>query len=311
MNRQLVVALTEAVPADLIREVFLPTTNMTSCRTICCAESLADAGMKRIIITGRMINEASVRRLPSLAARTQIVAVIDHFRHAELLSQCLRQNGNRTGSEIQVLIEVDLGRQSTGVCPGPDITRLAAATAHLPGLKVVGVFAAADQGEVGSKADSFDDGHSSTVTDPIVTVAEHALRSIREVAADCREIVVKTSSVGGATFFDDRVTSLIVSPFLSTTKLTIDPILPPSVTLISTVISRPTLEWCVVDVGTMILGGAADVYVHAPSGAIIQHSTDDTSTLLLSGEAIDMRIGDTVELAMQNPERLLRGIFSM
>ena len=82
----------------------------------------------------------------------------------------------------------------------------------------------------------------------------------------------------------------------------------PCVSLIATVISRPTLEWCVIDAGTNTLGDMSDVRIYAPSGAAILSSTTETSTLKISGEASDLRIGDTVRLAVRNPERLLNRV---
>ncbi len=301
MNRQWAAVLTDAVPADLLRDVVLPATQFASCRTIAHAECLAAAGFQRIILTSRMISAESLQRLRAVAERTQIMAVIDHFRHAELLSQCVQSCTNSASVMICVLIEVDLGQQLTGVCPGTDAARLASAAARLPGLNVVGVFASGNHYGDDVKSDEPNAGSST-----IVTIAEHALRSIREVTSECREIVVLVSSTDDAACSDARVTSLIVSPFLAINNELGDQALPPSVMLISTVISRPTLEWCVIDAGRVALRDASDVYVYAPAGAAILHSTDDTSTLQLSSEAIDLRIGDTVQLAMRNPQRWLR-----
>ena len=132
-------ALTRIVPISLLRDLILPVTKLASCSRVHDAEHLADAGFERIILTGRVVDSESLGRLNGLAGRTQLVVVIDHFRHAELLSQCMVQSGRK----IQVLIEVDLGRQSTGVRPGSDAALLAKAASLLPGLGVIGVFASA------------------------------------------------------------------------------------------------------------------------------------------------------------------------
>ena len=62
---------------------------------------------------------------------------------------------------------------------------------------------------------------------------------------------------------------------------------------------------CVIDAGTNAFGDMSDIRIHAPPGATIHHSTPDNSTLLISGEACDLRIGDQVQLTMRNAERLL------
>ncbi len=312
MNRHWVSALTDGMPIDLMREVVLAATEFASCRTIAHAEYLAAAGFPQIILTGRLIDAESLQRLRVVAGRTQITAVIDHFRHAELLSQCVQSCSNPASVMIRVLIEVDLGQQSTGVCPGPDAARLASAAERLPGLNVIGVFASGydcrDDIKPGDhNADDHDAGSSA-----IVTIAEHGLLSIREVTSECSEIVVLMSSADDAAWSDSRVTSLITSPFMMITnplkvinKEAGDQARSPSVLLISTVISRPTLEWCIIDAGRNAQVDASDVYVHTPAGATILRLTDDTSALQLSGAAIDLRIGDTVQLGLRRPERFL------
>ncbi len=300
-NRHWAAALTDGIPADLIHDVVLPATEFASCRTVANAEFLCAAGFKNIILTGRVIGIESLQRLREVAEQAQITAVIDHFRHAELLSQCVQSSANSASVTLRVLIEVDLGQQSTGVCPGTDAARLAAAAARLPGLSVVGVFASCNECR--------DDGNfdeNSTDSSANVTIAEHALRSICEVTPDCHEIVVLVSSADDAAWADSRVTSLIASPFMMMSMYADDQLRPPGVLLMSMVVSRPTLEWCIIDAGKIALADASDIYVHAPAGATILRSTDNTSTLQLSGESIDLRIGDIVQLGSRCPERFLR-----
>ena len=295
-HRRWAAALTQVVPISVLRDLILPVTKHASCNRIHDAEHLADAGFEQIILTGRVVDTESLERLRRIAARTQMIAVIDHFRHAEILSHCAVQSGYG----IQTLIEVDIGRQSTGVRPGPDASLLATATSHLPGLKVVGVLASAHDHHA-----EFEHGDVDAELAAIVTIAEHALRSIRDIAAECREIVVSVPSAGRPSMQDTRIDCLIVSPFLDFADDTPRATHPPCINLIATVISRPTLEWCVINAGTNALGDTSNARIYAPTGATIHHSSPETSTLVISGEACDLRIGDQVQLTMRNPERLL------
>ncbi|MEJ7593860.1 MAG: hypothetical protein WKF77_20165 [Planctomycetaceae bacterium] len=108
---------------------------------------------------------------------------------------------------------------------------------------------------------------------------------------------------------DARINCLVVSPFAVFPDDMPLAAPQPCVSLIATVISRPTLEWCVIDAGTNALGDLSDVHIHAPAGATIHHSTSETSTLLISGEACDLRIGDPVQLTVGNAERLLNRVW--
>ena len=70
----------------------------------------------------------------------------------------------------------------------------------------------------------------------------------------------------------------------------------PGVALICRVLSRPSLEWCVIDAGTGIFGNPEQAAITSPSGATLLHSRNDVSTLGLSGESLDLRIGSEVTL---------------
>jgi len=289
-------ALTQVVPISILRDILLPFTKQASCARIHDAEHLADAGFEQIILTGRVVDSESLRRLRRLAVRTQMIVVIDHFRHAELLSHC----AVRSGCEIQTLIEVDVGRQSTGVRPGPDASLLATATSRLAGLRVSGVFASANVRPAEYK---HEDGDAELAA--IVAIAGHALRSVRDVAAECRETVISVSSSRRPSMQDTQIHCLVASPFVDFADDTRLATHQPCVSLIATVISRPTLEWCVIDAGTNACGDMSDVRIHAPTGASILNSAPESSTLQISGEACDLRIGDPVRLTVGDSQRLL------
>ncbi len=289
-------AVTHLVPVGLLRDLILPVTKHASCFAVRDAEHLADAGFEKIILTGRVVDSESLGRLRRIADRTVMVAVIDHFRHAELLSQCAVQSS----CEIQVLIEVDIGRQAAGVRPGQDASLLGTAAAQLPGLRVVGVFASAHDPDA-----KYEPADVDAELVKIVTIAEHALRSIRDVSAECREIVVSISTLRRPLLQDVRISCLVVSPFVDFAFETPLVALPPCVSLIATVISRPTLEWCVIDAGTIVCGDMSDVRIHAPTGATILNSKSECSTLQISGEACDLRIGDPVRLTVGDSVQLL------
>ena len=121
-------------------------------------------------------------------------------------------------------------------------------------------------------------------------------------------MIVAVSSARWLSKLDARIKCLAVSPFLNFNNEKYDAHQQHCVYLNATVISRPTLETCVIDAGRNALDAESDTCVYEPPGASIQHSTFETSTLLISGEAADLRIGDLVRLAVRNPERLLHQV---
>lgn len=299
-HRRWAAAVTHAVPLSVLRDIILPVTKQASCVRIHDAEHLADAGFETVLLTGRVVDSESLQRLGRIAVRTHMIVVIDHFRHAELLTQCAVQSA----CEIQVLIEVDTGQRSTGVRPGPDASLLATAAAQLPGIRVVGVFASARNPQLENENRDGDEELTS-----IVAIADHALRSLRDISAECLETVISISSARKPSIREVGVSCLVMSPFVNFADEPPHAVHPPCVSVMATVISRPTLECCVIDAGTNTFGDMSDVRIHAPIGASILNSTSESSTLKVSGEASDLRIGDPVRLIVRNPERLLNRVW--
>ena len=294
-TRRWAARLTGLVPMNMLKEVILPVTQVASCSTIPDAEYLADAGFHRIILVGRALDVESLRRLRCVAERAQVVAVIDHFRHAELLSQCVL----RSTCAIEILIDIDVGRQSTGVQPGADAALLASAASQLPGLKVMGVFVSAvDVCSRQSLVSRVDEQAA------VVQIADHARRSIVN-APHGGEIVIATSFAWESLIGDLRIQCLVVNPFCRVEKSSRDTGKQPVVCVVATVISRPSLEFCVIDAGQSVLSDASGSRVVAPGGASILQMMPETCTLCLTGDSCDLRIGDTVRLAVPEPEYLL------
>jgi hypothetical protein len=67
---------------------------------------------------------------------------------------------------------------------------------------------------------------------------------------------------------------------------------------VSQVISRPSLEWCVIDIGTGLIEQAFHTQVSHPAGVQLLKTHRDISSLQLSGESLDLRIGDEMEFAL-------------
>lgn len=341
--------LTKQVPAPLLQSVVLRVTDRASCSSVGDAEFLATLGFRRIILTRRVIDAESLRRLMLAAGQSRIAILIDHFRHAELLSQA----ATFLGATADVLIEADLGNHSMGVAPGPDTSHLATAAAQLPGLHVAGIFANAHHVFNSDEINSDVSNGSTTDLAAVITIAQHCLRSIQQVGSGCRQIVIQATPTRALqemlqkNFHNRSITrqsprpqlhdddgqplarqlvpnvppdisqrgdceaSFIASPFAAFEESirSSDERGPEnsSVGLRSTVISRPALEWCVIDAGRLAFGGSSILRIAEPQGATVLNSTPDTTTLMLQGESRDLRIGDPVRLIMCHPERLLYG----
>ncbi len=144
-----------------------------TCDTVADAFGLREiSGTTRIpelLITQFVATPAVAHEVVALGRHTDVLATIDHFCHAELLSRAAVQSG----IPIRVLIEVDVGRHQTGVRPGQDTCRLALAAAQLPGIRLAGLLA--------------DDAH---VEQPDSPAGSAAFDEACRVAHYCRRLIV-------------------------------------------------------------------------------------------------------------------------
>ncbi len=289
--------LSRAIPADILSDIILPVTDWASCGRIEDAEALAETGFRHLVLTRPVVDPEALPRLSTLLQCVDVAATVDHFRQAELLSLAAAQ----TSREIGVLIDVDLGQQTTGVRPGPDAARLAAAASALPGIRVSGVHA----DDSGTATRPYEEQRQGF--DDMITVAQHCQRTMANDGVHCEEIASGRLCDFALSCQHGKVTLVMCDPFGNTFSdgiipTEIDNGLKAAVTVISRVISRPAFEWCVINAGTRMFGPFGNATVLQPQGARVLMATADVSTLCLSDFALDLRIGDTVELAVRHPD---------
>lgn len=270
-----------------------------SCRRLEELPALASAGFAELCVTRPNSAPSDLRQIMNLVRHCDLTFVVDHFRQAEVLSQA----ACAARCSVSVLIDTECGRQLTGVRPGPDSIRLAEAISRLQGLRVAGVF--------------IDDetvtpiGHTMTrsTTDiqnssPPEVIASHSRRMIQASGISCPHLV-------GGRFVNplaqpsSEITHCLLSPLDQAARMEFRRIPEDTFadksghapwTVVTRVLSRPTLETCVIDAGISILG--TNAVVLSPLGATLLRSASDISSLALSGAALDLRIGDLVELEM-------------
>ncbi|HVR89018.1 MAG TPA: DSD1 family PLP-dependent enzyme [Candidatus Limnocylindria bacterium] len=106
---------------------------------LCCAklgeaEVMADAGVGPLLITTEIAGEPKVSRLVALRHRSAVLAAVDDVEAARALSDAMRA----AGLTLDVLVDVNVGQERTGVLPD-GAGELAARVASLPGLRLRGI----------------------------------------------------------------------------------------------------------------------------------------------------------------------------
>ena len=220
--------------------------------------------------------------LERIASEFAVVIVVDHYRHAELVSEV----AVRSGRTIELLIDVDLGYQRTGVRPGPDSVLLAQAITRLPGLKLSGVFL---RTSVLRESPSLDSDLRNSIT-----VGRHCLKFIQAAEIACEQLVLEETR---GLPIDEDVTIVLNSPLPVPPGSIQEPMRSEIAEHTARVIARPSLEWCVIDAGTNDLRTIEVPNVLRPGGATVRTMDREQTTLSLADESLDLRIGDTVSLS--------------
>jgi D-serine deaminase-like pyridoxal phosphate-dependent protein len=263
------------------------------------AEALADASFDDIFVANEVVGAAKTARAVALARRITLAIGVDHLTQAQGLSAAFQDEAR----PLRVMIEVDTGQQRGGVEPGPAAAGLAEQIVRLPGLQLAGVFT--------------HEGHDYDVpdTDLLPAVGRTAQQAmvataqlIRErLGVPCRVSVGSTPSLiagvvepgvdevrTGTYVYYDASMANVIGDFDSC-----------ALTVLATVVNRPTSSRTILDAGTKALshdrrGGAT--ILHTPGyGHVLEHPeavitglSDEHGVVTRGAEG--MRIGEKVRI---------------
>ncbi len=267
-----------------------------TCAKLGEAEALVEGGIRDILIANQIVGAHKIARLVRLARHADIAVAIDNIENAREISNAALE----AGSTVRVLVEVNVGMDRCGVEPGAPAVDLAKQAADLPGLRFFGI-------------QSYE-GH-------LVMLAGHENRAerVREAMAPVIEtrrmieaagIPVTAISGGGTGTFD--ITSQIEGfdeiqagsyVFMDAKYSSVegpDAVFRPAIFLWSTIVSRPTPERAVADIGLKT--------ATPEMGLPVLADYRDSTTLSLSEEHVKLRLeGDTQALKVGDKVRFQPG----
>jgi D-serine deaminase-like pyridoxal phosphate-dependent protein len=106
-----------------------------TCAKLDEAVTMAQAGIRDILIANQIVGRRKIERLMGLAGWTQIMVAVDDARNVDDLSAAATSRG----VSLRVLVEVDVGMGRCGVHPGDPAVALARQVTTSPGLIFEGV----------------------------------------------------------------------------------------------------------------------------------------------------------------------------
>lgn len=221
---------------------------------ICCqklgeAEVMAEHGIKDILITNQIVGNRKISRLMKLLAQSvDIKVAVDSFENAHELERAAEDAGENLG----VLIEIDIGMGRCGILPGQpavDLAKIIESSAHLDFVGLMGY-----------------EGHCVTIRDypEREDCTKRAISSLLQTKEEIESIGigVKLVSAGGTGTYNitghlPGVSEIEAGSyvFMDTTYRQVLSDFEGSLSVLATVISKPTSDRFVLDSGVKTLVG--------------------------------------------------------
>jgi len=277
-------------PAIARRQIAAGSCTGITCATVGEAECLAGEGIaEQILIANEIVGPGKADRAALLARDVDLIVAVD----SEYALDDIARAAVQAGSNVGVLVDVNVGLPRCGIAPGEPAVELAKRAADTKGVVL--------RGAMGYE------GHVMVIRDRAEREARAArsmerllstVRMMREAGLRC-EIV----SAGGTCTFDitgamEGITEIQAGTYvLMDSTYTYDDLpFELAFTIHATVLSRPRAGQCAADAG--LKACAADhgnPSVKGIEGASVLHLSDEHATIALPADST-VRPGDRIEL---------------
>lgn len=261
-----------------------------TCAKLGEAEVLADACIREILIANQIVGHVKIARLVQLAKRAEPIIAVDSEVNIRMLSAA----ASAANVEIRVLVEVNIGLNRCGVEPGAPALALARLVASLPGIKFEGL-----QGYEGHIVDLRDEAERAEKT----RTAFKPLLETRQLIENSG-IPVNIVSGGGTgtyTFTGDLpgVDEVQAGSYAAMDWYYFDirPEFQQAMSILTTVISRPTPDIAIVDVGRKGIGAefGPPRVKNLPGASIARFGSEEHASISLPKDC-QIGVGDHLEL---------------
>jgi len=263
-----------------------------TCAKLGEAEVMAASGIRDILIANQLVGPRKMQRLAELCRNADPIVAVDHKDQVDAMSRAI----SAAGARLRVIVEVDVGLARCGTTPGQATLELARHIHGSPGLELAGIMGY--------------EGHLLTVDD-----LASKERSIREAMAlldstrasltehDLPCPIVSAGGTGSYAYTIDcpGITELQAGGLIFMDVFYRDQCqvtgFAHALTILATVVSRPTPERAVIDAGRKTMNNELEMpeVIDAP-GIRVKRLSAEHGELTLQPEAQGLTIGDRVTL---------------
>ena len=265
-----------------------------TCAKLGEAEVLVEGGINNVLIANQIVGRQKIARLAALARHAEITVAVDHPQNVADLAAAARA----AGSTIGVLVEVNIGMNRCGVEPGEPALALARVVAESKGLRFLGL-----QGY---------EGHLVMIPNPEER-REKALAAMASLVATRRLIersglpVQIVSGVGTGTYsFSGNVPGIDEVQagsyvFMDTKYRSVGIDFECALTVLATIISRPTPNLAITDAGAKALTYEFGLpAVKDIPGATLTSLSEEHGKVVFDAPNLDLKVGDKIELIVSH-----------
>ena len=256
------------------------------------AEVIAAEGVRDILIANMIVGQPKWERLAGLCSWADPIVACDHFAQIEPLAAVCR----RSGVTCRVVIEMNIGLDRVGTRPGRDTFDLALAISKLKGVEFVGIMGY--------------EGHLLRIEN--ADEKRTQIRGAMAVLAECADKLKRDGlrcdivSAGGTGSYQISAECPGITEMQCGGGIFADPFylqgcnvsgLDSALTVLATVVSRPTLDRAVLDSGRKTLNPDVQLPIVKdwPDAAVKRLSAEHCE-LTLGPQSQNLKIGDKVEL---------------
>lgn len=263
------------------------------------AEVMAEAGINDIFIANEIVGEVKLERLRRLAGKVRLAVGVDDPLHVDMLSRTFVSEDK----VMEVMIDVDTGDPRTGIQPGEPVLKLAEKVIASSGVELRGIYTHDGQ--------SYEASNVKEIRDIFRTSQEQMLETallLRSEGIACEEISVGSTP---SLLVGDLLEGITeVRPgtyiFMDADQANVNGNYDDcALTVLATVISRPTPERVVLDSGTKALTYYVQLegITRTPGFGVLKeyshirlNSLSDEHGSFMKPEDLEFNIGDKVEV---------------
>lgn len=265
-----------------------------TCAKLGEAEVMAQFGVDDILIANQVVGGQKTRRLLRLAESTELMVALDSVQNAQGLSNAAVEHGQI----LDVVVELNIGLNRCGVRPGADSVALAKKVAKMKGLHFRGLMGY--------------EGHVIFIPDhnERKQKCEEALAELTKTKSmlEKEAFEVEVVSAGGTGTYDITALYPGVTEVQAGSYVTMDTKYRDlrvnfecALTLLSTVISRPTETRAIIDAGAKAV--TSEYGMPEPKGLVGAQLTalhEEHGILRLERDAQTMHVGDKIEFIVSH-----------